>query len=229
MSPSFRSASTNCPPVVTRLIWNEPKAHLPNFLSANVRSLLPKIDELALILNHLSIDIAVVSETWLHSGIEGEVLSIPNYNLIRQDRTFGHGGDVRAFVSNSIPTKDGLALQILFTNVYGCGLDRIVFLEKFRASLWVFYIAPPDKPAQEQRDLVNYLIESLDEARNQHPDCSIVLLGDFNNLNISDLLTSHNLNQIISEPTRGSAMLDLVITNMQQFSKSFNFSTGGYI
>ncbi len=105
MSPSFRPASTNCPPVVARLIWNEPKAHLPNFLSANVRSLLPKIDELALILNHLSIDIAAVSETWLHSGIEGEVLSIPNYNLIRQDRTFGHGGGVCAFVSNSIPYK----------------------------------------------------------------------------------------------------------------------------
>ena len=46
--------------------------------------------------------------------------------------------------------------------------------------------SPPDKPAQEQRDLVNYLIESLDEALNQLPDCSIVLLGDFNNLNISD-------------------------------------------
>ncbi len=79
--------------------------------------------------------------------------------------------------------------------------------------------SPLDKPAQEQRDLVNYLIESLDEARNQPADCSVVLLGDFNNLNISDLLTSHNLNQIISEPTRGSAILDLVITNMQQFYK----------
>jgi hypothetical protein len=53
--------------------------------------------------------------------------------------------------------------------------------------------SPPDKSAQEQRDLVNYLIESLDEARNQLPDCGIVLLGDFNNLNISDLLISHNL------------------------------------
>ena len=85
----------------------------------------------------------------------------------------------------------------------------------------MFYTAPPppDKPAQEQRDLVNYLFESLDETRNQLPDCSIVLLGDFNNLNISDLLTSHNLNQIISESTRGSAILDLVITNMQQFYK----------
>ena len=78
---------------------------------------------------------------------------------------------------------------------------------------------PPDKSAQEQRDTINYLIESLDHARNKFPDCGIVLLGDFNNLNISDLLTSHDLSQILSEPTRGSTILDLVITNMQQFYK----------
>ena len=78
---------------------------------------------------------------------------------------------------------------------------------------------PPDKSALEQRDTINYLIESLDHARNKFPDYGIVLLGDFNNLNISDLLTSHDLSQILSEPTRGSAILDLVITNMQQFYK----------
>jgi hypothetical protein len=50
------------------------------------------------------------------------------------------------------------------------------------------------------RDLVNYLIESLDHTRNKFPECGIALLGDFNNLNISDLLTSHKLSQIICEP-----------------------------
>ena len=67
--------------------------------------------------------------------------------------------------------------------------------------------------------MINYLIESLDHVRNKFPDCDIVLLGDFNNLNISDLLTSHDVSQILSEPTRDSALLDLVITNMQQFYK----------
>ena len=45
------------------------------------------------------------------------------------------------------------------------------------------------------------------------------ILGDFNYLNISDLLSNHDLSQIICEPTRGLAILDLVITNMQQFYK----------
>ena len=39
---------------------------------------------------------------------------------------------------------------------------------------------------QEQLDLAAYLIKTLDVVRNTHPDCGIVLLGDFNNLDISE-------------------------------------------
>ena len=78
---------------------------VPNFLSTNVRSLFPKIGEFALLLKHLCIEIAAVSETWFHHGIENDVLSIPNNNLIRRDRSVGRGGWVCAFVSNSISYK----------------------------------------------------------------------------------------------------------------------------
>ena len=80
-------------------------ASLPNFLSTNARSLYPKIDEFALLLNHLCVEIAAVSETWLHHGIENDVQSIANYNLIRQDSSFGRVKGVCAFVSSSIPYK----------------------------------------------------------------------------------------------------------------------------
>ena len=77
--------------------------------------------------------------------------------------------------------------------------------------------SPPNKSAQDQRNTINYLIETLDHARNKFPDGGIVLVGGFNNL--TPLLTGRDLNQIIYEPTRGSAILDLVITNLQQFYK----------
>ena len=38
--------------------------------------------------------------------------------------------------------KDGLILKILFTNVYGCASDPIVFLEKSRALSWTYYTNP---------------------------------------------------------------------------------------
>ena len=76
---------------------------------------------------------------------------------------------------------------------------------------------PPDKSIQEQRDLVAYLVETLDLVRNTYPECGIVLLGDFNNLDISDLLSCHDLSQVVTTPTRGSAILDLVISNIHSF------------
>ena len=114
---------SNNQPVVKSVL-----ASLPNFLSTNARSLYPKIDELALLLNHLCVEIA------------GEN--------------------------------------------YGCPLDPIVVLEILNIFMGVLY-NPPDKSALEQREIVNYRIETLDHAPNKFPDCGIILLRDFNNLNIS--------------------------------------------
>jgi hypothetical protein len=98
-------------------------------------------------------------------------------------------------------------------NVCGYGLD----LSASQDIIIGIVYSPPDKSMQEQRDLVAYLVETLDLVRNTYPECGIVLLGDFNNLDISDLLSCHDLSQVVTTPTRGSAILDLVITNIHSF------------
>ena len=42
-------------------------------------------------------------------------------------------------------------------------------------------------------------------------------MGDFNNLDISRLISNHRLKQVVSKPTRGGAILDLIITNIHKF------------
>ena len=54
-----------------------------------------------------------------------------------------------------------------------------------------------------------------------HPDCGIDL-GDFNGLNIGDLLVHQNLKQIVQTPTCGEHVLDLIVTN---FNELFNEPT----
>jgi hypothetical protein len=61
---------------------------------------------------------------------------------------------------------------------------------------------PPDRSAQELRDLGEYLIDTT--------DCGIVILGDFNNFDLHNLASNHSLKQVVDLPTRGSAILDLV-------------------
>ena len=45
----------------------------------------------------------------------------------------------------------------------------------------------------------------------------LILLGDFNKLNITRLRSSYNLKQIVKFATRGSNTLDLILTNLSSF------------
>ena len=74
---------------------------------------------------------------------------------------------------------------------------------------------PPDTPVNEQKELTAHLIDQIDRVRCTHPDCGVVSLGDFNNLDISDLLCHHNLTQIVDTPTRKGNILDLIVTNLE--------------
>ena len=60
----------------------------------------------------------------------------------------------------------------------------------------------PDKSAQEQRDLIQYLVDSVDLVRPSYPDCGVCILGDFNCVNISDI----TFKQVVKDPTRGRAV-----------------------
>ena len=57
----------------------------------NARSLVQKIDELAVFLSVNKIDVAAVTETWFNDDIEEELISIDGYMISRKDRRQGRG------------------------------------------------------------------------------------------------------------------------------------------
>ena len=66
----------------------------------------------------------------------------------------------------------------------------------------------------------NVILRSLDRLCNKHPDHGLVLLGDFNDFDCSNLVSHHSLKQVVQQPTRNSAILDLIITNMPKWYSS---------
>ena len=58
----------------------------------------------------------------------------------------------------------------------------------------------------EQKNLVKYTANKLGLTKTKHPDCDVDL-GDFNGLNIGDLLVHQNLKQIVQTPTCGEHVL----------------------
>jgi len=51
-----------------------------------------KLDKLQVTLNQCNIDIAFLTETWLHPGITSDLTHIPNYTIHRKDRADGRSG-----------------------------------------------------------------------------------------------------------------------------------------
>ena len=76
---------------------------LPKLMITNARSLLNKHDEAYSMTVANGVDLFAVTETWLHSQVRGEVISMPSFQLIRKDRINDHrGGGVCCYVKDYI-------------------------------------------------------------------------------------------------------------------------------
>ena len=62
------------------------------FLHSNVRSLLPKIPEVRLLLSRTKAAVFAASETWLDATVNDGEVRIPGYNVSRLDRNRNGGG-----------------------------------------------------------------------------------------------------------------------------------------
>ena len=71
---------------------------LLTILYFNVRSLIPKIDNLRILCSIYSPDVICVVESWLDTDIDDSEISIQGYSVIRLDRS-RHGGGVLIYVN----------------------------------------------------------------------------------------------------------------------------------
>ena len=69
-------------------------------------------------------------------------------------------------------------------------------------------------PLEDDTNFTEHVISSLDFALIKYPNAGIMLVGDFNRLNYRHICNHFNLGQIVKNPTRGGAILDLVFTNL---------------
>ena len=154
-----------------------------------------------------------------------DLVSIDGFSVQRRNRPHGRGGGVALFISDNIPFK---RRQDLENPAFEC---MWVWLRPHRLQRPISVIitavvyCPPDKSAQDWRNLVTYLSDAIEIIRFRYPDCGIVILGDFNGLDTSDLLSSHGLKKLVSNPTRVGATLDLILSNLQPFYAPTSIST----
>ena len=184
----------------------------------NARSVVNKSLDVQAYLHSESLDVLAVAETFLSDAISNGELVGSGYSVYTRDRD-RHGGGVMIIIKDSIAVTRRHDLEM------DCELLRIeIASSPSNLLVGVLYNPPGFKT-----DALLQLQNSLTSLLNTLP---LVLCGDFNLPNIDwnhsspspsstcaaatllcDIANDYSLQQMVSEPTRESSILDLVFAN----------------
>uniref|UniRef100_A0A0X3PTK8 Reverse transcriptase domain-containing protein n=1 Tax=Schistocephalus solidus TaxID=70667 RepID=A0A0X3PTK8_SCHSO len=137
----------------------------------NVQSLLNKMDEIKLVVDHLQPDFIALTETWLNEQIADTEVRIDGFQLIRMDRNGRRGGGIAMFIREGIDFIPD-----------GPSPSRISSCEILCCKLKVpnqpdLHIAVVYRPPGQRMDTDEALIAEVKQiCRSKH----LLILGDFN-------------------------------------------------
>ena len=187
----------------------------PNCMVLNARLLVkPDVSSgLSTDLSSNKIDICIVSETWLNSRVSSHLVCPDGYTILRKDRGNQRtGGGVALICRNDWKIK-----RLEFESDFECLWSEVFTTncKYFIASLY----HPPD-PVYAESDLLAHLTETCELILAGEPNARIIISGDINHLNIRDLISQHNLKQLVTKSTRGDKILDVFLTNSPHLWKT---------
>ena len=149
-----------------------------HFIHLNSRSLLPKMDELRLLVTRTNAAVIGVTETWLDGSVEDSEVEIPGYIIQRNDRR-GTGGGVCIYVRSDLAFNPHPDLSMTDTETVWVE----ILLPKTRPILTGVCYRPPKQMGFYER------LEKACEGGNSFITCETVLLGDFN----TNIIKSDNM------------------------------------
>jgi hypothetical protein len=179
-------------------------AALPSILYANVRSVFPKMDEIRCTLKFRSVDVFACSESWLTDNHSDDMVGVVGYRVFREDRSQRTGGGVAAWIRDSIqacrlPCQHPAQLECISLH-----------LVTFNIVLLVIYV-PPDIATKEAKLVNDFVVDHVDSILNKVPGMDIIICGDLNRLNVSNIKISLNMFDLHKKPTYGEAQLDYIL------------------
>ena len=202
-------------------------SRLPLCLMLNSRSLYNKIDNFRTLLYQIGPDIALVSETWERQTQSlDNLLSSFQFKSISYKRDNGKnnrkpGGGCAIFYNENRFHVEKLDVS----PPEGVEAAWAVFVPKQTNNLTYrvnkilvgsIYVSPRSRHKVET---INHIIETMHYVRSLYDnDIHFLFGGDFNRLDISEILNSHGaLKQFVSTPTRKQALLEIILTDLHPF------------
>ena len=179
-------------------------------LHENIRSIRNKFEYIKD--TFMDYDILAFTETHLDGNVCNDDILIENYDKpYRKDRTC-HGGGLLIYINSNLAHERMDALEIFW--------DESIWIKiKQNSQFYLFGIFYSPKTSDKSffERLNQNLETALDITKN------VVIMGDLNedmlnpnNHNLKNVLLMNSLSNIITEPTRGRALLDPILTYFDQ-------------
>ena len=176
----------------------------------NARSLsIEKADELLSVESLNDVLCVCVTETWFKEFLSNESVSLSGYCCERKDRVGRAGGEVACYVAATVAYDRLVDIEVDVHEVMWIRMRLHKLPRKFSSIVFACIYHPPNSDNMRE-----YLIATLDVILRCHPDCCIILTGDFNQLRDMFLRTQYGFAQLVNTATRNSAILEKLWTNM---------------
>ena len=190
--------------------------YMPRLLLTNVRSLIPKSDELEVVANVNEADIICITETWLTPDIPDSALSYSNFALFRNDRTVSIGGGVCILVNKNIFCKrliefENPNIESLWLSLSPRRLPRSISI----ILVDVVYHST-SSGASENYELYNHMQCNVDTFLRDHPDALVLVTPTSTGFNEKHVKRLSGLSQIVDVTTRENSILDWCLTNTKK-------------
>jgi ribonucleases P/MRP protein subunit RPP40 len=189
------------------------------FMYTNIRSLMNnnKREEIEILLRERSVDVLGITESWTHEGITNAEINILGFSLFRRDRSEKNkcrGGGVLLYIRESLlPEIKEISAESesLWVSIKGVKLNEITVGICYRR---------PDASDEMTKKLIKSIQDNITK--------QTLIMGDFNfrdweseedstsgggiQEDFQEMMSDLFLTQHVKDPTRGTNILDLVIS-----------------
>ena len=158
---------------------------------------------------------ASLSETWL-TPESVDYFEMNGFSHLHKCRNHKRGGGVSIYIKEQMSPRPVPDIHVPEDIEVVWGQIRPRRLPREISSIFVASVYFPPNSVNEL-ELADHLIGSVDQLRSKHPSAGFIIMGDFNQMNTDVICTSTSLKQIVKKPTRNTAILDKILTNMKDF------------
>ena len=180
-------------------------------------------------LDEIESDVCVVTETWLRSDekIEQAIEDFESqngYSFIRRDRAGPKkGGGVAICYAKDRIQMSRVRLPHMKSELVAA-IGRRAGQRRKVAIIGVYL--PPAMRIQQVRRSLREVNDAVTHVKQKYNDPYIMLAGDFNRKDIQAALRDHvDIKPIVTGPTRGDSVLDIIATNMNDQLKEAGTTT----